>query len=93
MLTRRHWDLSCWQDLGPVGDESMIAYAWPGGYPVVYIDPDDDTEGLCVETVREIIAADEWPDDRSVDSYTHYEGSPVECRCGKLIESAYGEVF
>jgi hypothetical protein len=91
---RRHWDSSCWQDLGSVkahDGAELIAHVWPGGYPVVYVDPEDSSEGLCAETVREMIESGEWPEGRSVDSYTHYEGAAVECSCGKLIESAYGD--
>jgi hypothetical protein len=84
---RRHWDSSCWQDLGA----ELIEYVWPGGYPVVYVDPEDESEGLCAKTVREMIDRGEWPEGRSVDSYTHYEGPSVECTCGKLIEAAYGD--
>lgn len=91
-MQRRHWDSSTWQDLGDVDPEvNLIKYVWPGGYPVVYVDPEDESEGLCADTVREMIAAGEWPEDKSVDSYTHYEGPPVECTCGKSIESAYGD--
>jgi hypothetical protein len=92
-LARRHFDSSCWQDLGevdPYHPGELIAHVWPGGYPVVYVDPEDDGEGLCAETVRGMIEAGEWPDGRSVDSFTHYEGDPFECTCGKMIESAYG---
>lgn len=91
-VKRRHWDLSAWQDLGEAGadfgsETNIIEFVWPGGYPVVYIDPEDDSEGLCAETVREMLAKGEWPDGKPVDSYTHY----VECSCGKQIESAYGD--
>lgn len=91
---RQHWDMSCWQDLGALmsgADGNLITHVWPGGYPVVYVDPEDESEGLCWRTVREMIAAGEWPDGRPVSSYTHYEGAPVECSCGKMIDSAYGD--
>jgi hypothetical protein len=89
-MKRRHWDMSCWQDLGETNAENLISYVWPGGYPVVYVDPEDESEGLCAETVREMVEAGEWTA-KTVDSYTHYEGPPVECSCGKQIESAYGD--
>lgn len=89
---RRHWDMSTWQDLGTVGpDDELISYVWPGGYPVVYVDPEDPSEGLCADTVSAMLKAGDWPEDKSVDSYTHYEGAAVECTCGRSIESAYGE--
>jgi hypothetical protein len=99
MIARRHWDSGAWQDLGSVdmGGSTeydygnMISHVWPGGYPVVYVDPEDESEGLCADTVREMVTAGDWPDGRSVDSYTHYEGPSVECSCGRLIESAYGD--
>lgn len=83
--------MSVWQELGEVSPENLIAHVWPGGYPVVYLDPEDESEGLCLKTVTEMIAKGEWPDGASVDSYTHYEGAPVECACGAMIESAYGD--
>jgi hypothetical protein len=89
-MKRRHWDMSTWQELGEASPENLISHIWPGGYPVVYIDPEDESEGLCADTVREMLAAGEWPDNKSVSSYTHYEGPAVECTCGKQIEAAYG---
>lgn len=91
-MKRRHWDSSSWQELGEFTSESkLVKYVWPGGYPVVYVDPEDESEGLCAETVREMITAGEWPEGKSIDSYTHYEGPSVECTCGAMIESAYGD--
>lgn len=90
MPARRHWDSSAWQQLGDTTAENLFSHVWPGGYPVVYVDPEDESEGLCAETVQAMLAAGEWPEGRTVDSYTHYEGSAVECSCGKQIESAYG---
>lgn len=98
-MRRRHWDASAWQELGEVDSSTtesemngtIIALVWPGGYPVVYVDPEDESEGLCATTVREMIKAGEWPEGRTVDSYTHYEGAPVECSCGAMIASAYGD--
>jgi hypothetical protein len=89
-MKRRHWDMSCWQDLGETNAENLISCVWPGGYPVVYVDPEDESEGLCADTVRKMVEAGEWTAN-TVDSYTHYEGPPVECTCGKQIESAYGD--
>lgn len=90
-LKRRHWDMSCWQDLGTVDAANIIEYVWPGGYPVAYVDPEDSSEVLCAETVREMLEAGEWPEGKPVDSFTFYEGAAMECSCGKVIESAYGD--
>jgi hypothetical protein len=96
-IKRRHWDSSCWQDLGmvdphgPIDEKTFPAYAWPGGYPIAYVDPEDESEALCADTVREMVIAGEWPEGRTIDSQTYYEGPALECVCGKTIESAYGD--
>lgn len=92
-VKRRHWDSSAWQDLGEADPENpvtMIKFVWPGGYPVAYVDPEDDSEALCVDTVIDMLRKGEWPSE-TVDSFTHYEGPALECTCGALIKSAYGD--
>jgi hypothetical protein len=95
-IKRRHWDSSCWQDLGTVDpyavdDSTFITHVWPGGYPIAYVDPEDESEALCAKTVREMVEAGDWPEGRTIDSYTYYEGPALECVCGETIESAYGD--
>ena len=61
------------------------AYAWPGGYPIVYIT--DDCEIICPKcknTESEIYTDGDWD--------VYYEGPPEICvNCNAEIESAYGD--
>lgn len=71
-----------------------ISYAWPGGYPIVYIM--DDGEVLCPDCVNDPANpvheggdADGW---RVEGSDIFYEGPAATCvHCNKVIESAYGD--
>lgn len=64
---------------------SYPAYAWPGGYPLFYLDKQNNC--LCpecasreVDQSQEVIACD-----------VHWEGDAITCDdCGRQIESAYG---
>lgn len=71
------------------------AYAWPGGYPIVYVMADGET--ICADCANggsgSIAAVDheekEW---RIIGCNVHWEGEPETCaHCGKQVESAYGE--
>ncbi len=63
-------------------DNKLPEYAWPGGYPVLYLDNLSDT--LCAE------CASKNPD--TVAYFVHYEGPAEECsECGELVASAYGD--
>lgn len=72
------------------------AYAWPGGYPIIYLDA-CDSSGACPDSdPGSVLCADCATDheDRGgkVAPSVHYEGAPEECSaCGKVIESAYGD--
>jgi hypothetical protein len=58
------------------------AYAWPGGYPIIYVT--DDADILCADCAAK--EGDKFLAD------IHYEGPPEYCAdCGKEIESAYGD--
>jgi hypothetical protein len=80
-------------------DGTYPAYAWPGGYPIIYIMGDGAVicPG-CANRENGSIAVDESEDDGMSDkswtivaSDVHWEGGPEECaHCGKMIESAYG---
>ena len=90
------------EKLQTLKDESgkFPAYAWSGGYPIIYIASDGDTfcpacangeNGSIARTVN-------GPDDDSRDGWLivgadiHWEGPPeICCHCGKVIESAYGD--
>ena len=72
------------------------AYAWPGGYPMIYLV--DDGETLCPacangengsEASEDALPRSGW---RLVAADVHWEGAPVVCaHCGAAIESAYGD--
>ena len=78
------------QSLDSIRDENgqLPAYAWPGGYPIVYLDQSCDT--LCPDCAN----ADEIKNDQFKPEtwFPHYEGPSVQCvECNADIESAYGE--
>lgn len=69
-------------------DGSLPAYAWPGGYPILYLDGDNSV--ICAECATRSL-------DDAVESFrpntwdVHYEGPAEFCEdCGKEIPSAYG---
>jgi hypothetical protein len=66
---------------------TLIAYAWPGGYPVVYIDKEgNDLCPNCANTLRH----DEYSPPIAGDVY--WEGPVIHCEeCNREIESAYGD--
>lgn len=75
-------------------DGKLPAYVWPGGYPMEYITRD----GL---VICPACANGDGPDatflDESLDPVVqgevYWEGEPFPCDdCGKLIDSAYGEM-
>lgn len=85
--------------------KSLEAYAWPGGYPILYLardgwrdsdtgkldfNPHDRTESVCCPACA--TNTEKWPDLIIVASDIHYEGEPyLICEwCNAEIESAYG---
>ena len=82
----------------PKRDENgkFPAYAWPGGYQIVYTVA--DCEIICPDCANgengSIASTDSDADEQwrieSMDIY--YEGPPVQCaNCNQDIESAYGD--
>ena len=68
----------------------LPAYAWPGGYPMVYLDLDCNT--YCATCATEALVANFDIYGRPVDYFVHYEGPPVFCQdCNVETESAYGD--
>jgi hypothetical protein len=66
-------------------DNTLPAFAWPGGCPLVYLD--SDNADLCPA------CANRWGEYSTelTDAYIHWEGAPITCEnCGNEIESAYG---
>ena len=72
---------------GAVAGGPLPPFGWPGGYPVVYFDPEGDW--LCATCATDAL---DDPDDTSPTGYlVYYEGEPIACAvCGTVIESAYG---
>jgi hypothetical protein len=66
-------------------------YAWPGGYPIIYVDGWD--EQLCPECANKAMREqneDSFSEDLPTDWYIHYEGASKFCyECNTEIESAY----
>lgn len=65
---------------------NLPAHAWPGGYPMYYLDKCDNT--ICPRCANRDV-----DDSQAVVAYgIHWEGGPITCDdCGDLIESAYGD--
>lgn len=65
------------------------AYAWPGGYPIVYLDKNGCV--VCPDCAFNDAIAGSY-----FGPYTpaiHWEGDPLFCdECGKEIASAYGPI-
>ena len=67
-------------------DGKLPTYAWPGGYPLHYIDKQSNV--LCPECANH-----EIDDSQAVIGYDiNWEDESMFCDdCGKHIEAAYGE--
>jgi len=63
-------------------DGTYPAYAWPGGYPLYYLDREDNI--LCPTCASQ--------ETNPVEGQVYYEGSTLQCdECFATIESAYGD--
>lgn len=71
--------------------EKLPAYAWPGGYPLFYLDSENAV--LCPICAELFCKEDgQWSTD-VIDYDVHWEGEDMQCEhCYKAIESAYGPV-
>lgn len=76
----------------------LPAFAWPGGYPLIYITRGGDV--LCAECATTdyfewlyaIPSGEQWQYDPPIAVDVHWEGPAYYCAsCGKQIESAYGD--
>lgn len=89
-------------EVGVNGEEwpTLIKYAWPGGYTVIYITKTGDV--ICPDcaqsVVDEFLKQDDdtkygWPhDDPVIGCQTYDEGPDEECaECREPIESSYGD--
>lgn len=64
----------------------LPAYAWPGGYPLYYIDAESNV--LCPECA----ANNDEMAPPVIEYDEHLEGAPLQCnQCSQEIESAYGD--
>jgi hypothetical protein len=70
-------------------ERPLPSYAWPGGYPIYYMDTDNSV--LCPKCANESLAS-ENENMRPVAMDVNYEDSGLYCdECSKRIESAYAE--
>lgn len=68
----------------------LIKYAWPGGYPVFYLDGENSV--LCHDCAVKSDSEDEIPQFKPVASDINYEDASLYCdQCSQRIESAYAE--
>lgn len=85
-----------------VSRKPLDDYAWPGGYPMIYVFKDG---GVCCPDCANKNIEDIDANMRGESRFNshggwalggvdvHYEGDPETCdHCGKQIESAYGPV-
>jgi hypothetical protein len=72
-------------------DKKLPAYAWPGGYQILYYARDGFV--FCPQCANAVLADDGYSeDDKPTHGEIYYEGPSVECEhCHKMIESAYGD--
>ena len=69
----------------------LPAYAWPGGYPILYYDMDNCT--LCAKcAINSMNDPDELEQFKPVAYEVYYEGPVMNCeQCNAEVESAYGD--
>ena len=68
-------------------DGKLPAYAWPGGYPLLYLDYENSAlcSSCATESMKDIV-----PQFRPVAYDIYYEGPTLFCdQCNEEIESAY----
>ncbi len=70
---------------------ALPAYAWPGGYPILYLDGGNCV--LCPDcATKSALDPDEDERCKPQAHFIHYEGKPEICEdCNKATESAYGD--
>lgn len=73
------------KDIVKNDDGSYPAFAWPGGYPIVYMENNDDV--ICPDCANK--NNDTW---HIVGWFIFYEGPSRWCgECNTEMESAYGD--
>ena len=73
----------------PRNDNGQLdAFAWPGGYPLFYLDRENSV--LCVDCARKSDTADEIDGFKPVAVDVNWEDDSLFCdNCSKQIEAAY----
>ena len=67
-------------------EEWFVSYAFPGGYPVLYLNDSGDT--FCAECAAKVFLSE----GQDIHAECYYEGPSIHCdKCNKEIESAYGD--
>lgn len=72
-------------------DNTLPPYAWPGGYPLIYLDKDNSV--LCADcATKSALDPDELESFKPCAYDVYYEGPTIHCEnCNAEIESAYGD--
>lgn len=74
-------------DLFRDDDGELPAYAWPGGYPVYYLDRENSV--LCPKCANKSDNEEEVPQFRPMASGINWEDTDLTCdNCNERIESA-----
>lgn len=79
------------KDLERNSDGQLPGFAWPGGYPIYYLDRENST--LCAKCATKSLDDEDGNEGFKPCAFgIHYEGAPIQCEdCNTLIESAYGD--
>lgn len=76
-----------YQYTGTNAGKALPAHAWPGGYPLYYLDGDG-----CILCAPCATRASEYSS-CTIAADVHWEGDALTCeQCNESIESAYGEI-
>ena len=72
-------------------DGTLASYAWPGGYPIFYLD--SETSVLCPNCANKSHQdPDEVPQFKPIAADVNYDDPELYCdHCSCRIESAYAE--
>jgi len=72
-------------------DGKLPSFAWPGGYPMFYLDRENSE--LCADcATKSLDDKDEVPQFKPKYGDIHWEGPSLFCsQCNAEIESAYGD--
>ncbi len=79
------------KDMTRDSDGKLPAFAWPGGYTIIYLDRDNSI--LCADcATKSLDDVDEIPQFKPVCSDTYDEGPTLQCdQCNCDLESSYGD--